>query len=96
VPIIFAARGARYLPVGAVSGTPLTPEMEALREACAGHGQCDFLDLRMAFSLDWVRHHELFEALDGAHYNAHADAVAAQAIAGYIDAHGSLAGSKAP
>ena len=64
--------------------------MEAMREACAGHAQCHFLDLRMAFSLDWARHHERFEALDGGHYNAHADAVAAQAIVAYIDAHGLL------
>ena len=98
VPVIFAARGARYLPVGAVSSAPLQPEMEALREACAGSSQCHFLDLRMAFSLDWARHHEHFEALDGAHYNAHADAVAAQAVADYIDTHRSLAasGPKAP
>ena len=96
VPIVFAARGARYLPVGAVSDTPLTPEMEALREACAGHPQCHFLDLRMAFSLDWAHHHEHFEALDGAHYNAHANAVAAQAVADYLAAHGSLSGVKTP
>ena len=94
VPIVFAVRGARYLPVGAVSGAALAPEMEALREACAGHMQCHFLDLRMAFSLDWARHHEGFEALDGAHYNAHADAVAAQAIVAYIDAHGLLTAHK--
>ena len=77
-----------------MSGAALAPEMEALREACAGHMQCHFLDLRMAFSLDWARHHEGFEALDGAHYNAHADAVAAQAIAAYIDAHGLLTAHK--
>jgi hypothetical protein len=93
VPIIFAARGPRYLPVDAVSGAPLQPEMEALREACAGHAQCHFLSLTMAFSLDWARHHERFEAIDGAHYNAHAYSVAAQAIAAYIDAHGLLASS---
>jgi len=96
VPIVFAARGDRYLPVGAVTGAPLAPEMEALREACAGQSQCHFLDLRMAFSFDWARHHERFDALDGTHYNAHADAVAAQAIAAYIGVHGLLAGSDAP
>jgi hypothetical protein len=96
VPIIFAARGARYLPVGAVSGAALTPQMEALREVCGGYSQCHFFDLRMAFSLDWAQHHERFEALDGGHYNAHADAVAAQAIAGYIDAHGSLTAAARP
>ena len=96
VPIVLAARGDRYLPVGAVTGAPLAPEMQALREACAGYPQCHFLDLRMAFSLDWASRHERFEALDGTHYNAHADAVAAQAIAAYIGAHGLLAGSHAP
>lgn len=90
---MFAARGDRYLPVGAVGGQPLAPEMEALREVCAGQPQCHFLDLRMPFSLDWARHHERFEAMDGAHYNAHADAVAARAIAAYVDAHHRLAGS---
>lgn len=67
-----------------------------MREACAGHAQCHFLDLRMAFSLDWARHHERFEALDGGHYNAHADAVAAQAIVAYIDAHGLLTAANHP
>jgi hypothetical protein len=96
VPLVFAARGARYLPVGTVSGAALTPEMEALREACAGHTQCHFLDLRMAFSLDWARHHEHFEALDGGHFNAHADAVVAQAIVAYIDSQGLLTAADHP
>jgi len=95
VPIVFAARGDRYLPVDAVNGRPLAPEMEALREVCAEQPQCHFLDLRMPFSLDWARHHERFEALDGAHYNAHADAVAAAAIAASIDSWHLLAGSDA-
>jgi hypothetical protein len=96
VPIVFAAMGARYLPVGAVATSPLTPEMEALREVCAGYPQCHFLDLRLAFSLDWAQHHERFEALDGGHYNAHADAVAARAIAAYIEAQRLPGGSSQP
>ena len=96
VPIVFAARGARYLPVGAVASSALDPEMEALREACVGSRQCHFLDLRTAFSLDWAQHHERFEALDGAHYNSHADAVAARAIAAYIEAQGLLGGAGTP
>ena len=38
----------------------------------------------------------LFEAIDGGHYNAHADAVAAQAIVAYIDAHGLLTAANHP
>jgi hypothetical protein len=90
VPIVFAARGDRYLPLDAVATSPLAPEMEALREVCAGRPQCHFLDLRRAFSLDWAQHHQRFEAADGAHYNARADAVAARAIADYIRASGLL------
>ena len=85
VPIVFAGRGSRYLPVDQVAATPLPPDMEALRRACVGHPQCHFLDLRMAFSLDWARHHKRFEAYDGSHFNAYANAVAARAIAGYIE-----------
>jgi len=91
VPIVFAARGSRYLPVDQVAATPLPPDMEALRRSCDGLPQCHFLDLRMAFSLDWTRHHKRFEAYDGSHFNAYADAVAARAVAGYIDSHGLLA-----
>jgi hypothetical protein len=96
VPIVFAAMGARYLPVSAVAVSPLQPEMEALREVCASRSQCHFLDLRMAFSSDWAQHHERFEALDGGHYNAHADAVAARAIAACIEAAGFLGRSSQP
>jgi lysophospholipase L1-like esterase len=96
VPIVFAAMGDRYLPADAVATTPLQPEMEALREVSAGYAQCHFLDLRTAFSLDWAQHHERFEALDGGHYNAHADAVAARAIAAYIETQSLLGGAPRP
>jgi len=91
VSILIAARGSRYLPVRAVGSTPLPPDMEALREACAGHAQCYFLDLRMAFSVDWARHHVRFEATDSSHFNGYANAVAAHAIGDYIIAHHLLA-----
>ena len=96
VPIVFAAMGARYLPIRAVATSPLALQMEALREVCGSYSQCHFFDLRMAFSLDWAQHHERFEALDGGHYNAHADAVAARAVAAYIEANGFLRGSSQP
>jgi len=87
IPIVFMSHGERYLDVGAVASTPLSPDQQAVREACRGNEQCHFLDLRLAFSRDWAAHHQRFEAVDAGHWNAYARRLVARTLADYIEEH---------
>lgn len=88
VPIVFAVLGGeRYLPSSQIASTPLFDDALAIQEACRGNEQCHFLDLRPAFSEDWERNHERFEAADGAHWNAYANRLAASTLAAFIEQH---------
>ncbi len=84
-PIVFVARGDRYLPVDLVAQTPLDSDAAMVREACAGVPDCYFLDLRPAFSLDWAANHQTFESADGAHWNAYANRLVARAVATFLE-----------
>jgi hypothetical protein len=87
-PIIFAARGDRYLSLEDVATTPLLPDALAVQQAAAGRAQCSFIDLRYAFSLDWATHHVRFESdADGAHWNAYANRLVARTLADFISAN---------
>jgi len=84
-PIIFVSYGDRYLPVEAVGETKLFADALAVQEASAGHPQCYFFDLRLAFSQDWAAHQRRFEAADGAHWNSYANRLVAETLAGFIE-----------
>jgi hypothetical protein len=92
-PIVFVSHSDRYLPVEAVSTTPLFADALAVQAACKGRPQCHFLDLRLAFSRDWAAHHRRFEGADGAHWNAYANLVVARALADFIMANHLLDGT---
>jgi hypothetical protein len=81
VPILFVSHSDRYLSVAKAKSTPLYEDPRAVRAACSGHPQCHFLDLRLTFSRDWAAHHQLFEAVDGGHWNAYANRLVARRIA---------------
>jgi hypothetical protein len=87
-PIVFVSTPSysdRYRPVDAVGDTPLFADALAVQAACDGHPQCYFFDLRMAFSRDWAAHKQRFEAADGAHWNAYANRLVAETLAGFIE-----------
>lgn len=87
IPIVFMYHGERYLDVGDIADTPLSPDAQAVGAACFDHDQCHFLDLRPAFSRDWAVHHRRFEAVDGAHWNAYANRLVARTLADFIEEH---------
>ena len=95
-PILFVSfsnyPGERYLPEETVRAHSPSDDALAVQSACEGRPQCYFLDLRHAFANDWAVNGHRFEAADGGHWNAYANRLVAETLAGFIEDHHLLGG----